>query len=187
METLQQQLISASSYLTGRKRPGYFGDTVLRYHDLALPYWKAFVNAPSDGIDEFTVSSVELPSVVWQTITPKINNIKTLSLTSKELGGDRYLCLSRFLSGNSTLEELSFKGNDITDLHAAKSLSSVMKNHPTLQKLHGIYTDVGGNYRAENPTPDIAKEIIDGCENLVKVHLNRVGMDDACEVAYGAI
>ena len=194
MVILQQKLIDGSSSLS-KYGPMQFhmgrGDA-LRYHELALPYWKAFANTSTNQLDRFVVSNVQLPPIVWQTITPKINNIKTLSLKDNQLGTEDFFALAQFLTGNTTLEELSFNsnqssGNDITDLQAAKALSLAMKNHPTLQKVNAIWMEIGGNYHLNNPTPDIAKEFIDGCENCVEVNLCQVGMDDACAPAYGAM
>lgn len=70
------------------------------------------------------------------------------------------------------LEEISLEGNDLADLQAAKSLSLAMKNRPTLQKVNAIICmDIGGMHNAEISTPDIAKELIYGCENMVEAHL----------------
>lgn len=193
MEILQEKLIIGSSSLSRDPAGGRFmalgGGHALCYHELALPYWETFANAPSQ-LEKFSVSHIQLPSIVWQTITPKISNIKTLSLTDNELGAEGFKSLARFLSSNTTLEEIDFSarnspGNDLTDLEAAKSLSSAMKSHPALKKVSAVWMEIGGNYHSGNPTPDIAKEFIDGCENCVEVSLCQVGMNDACAPAYG--
>ena len=191
MEILQQKLISGSSSLTSSSSMyGFQG--ALRYHELALPYWEAFVKNVQLNEKKLCLSYIQLPPIVWQTITPKIDCIKSLNLTDNELGSscEGFFSLARFLSSNKTLEELTFNengsGNDLTDLQAAKALSLAMRNHPTLQKVNAVYMEIGGHYkRLGNPTPEIAKEFIDGCENCTELHLNRVGMDDACAPAYG--
>ena len=194
MVVLQQKLISGSSSLS-KYGPMQFGglgsDDALRYDELALPYWKVFVNTPGQ-LESFVVRHVQLPPIVWQTITPKISSIKKLSLENNKLGTDDFFSLAQFISCNATLEELSFNsnissGNDLTDLQAANALSSSMKKHPTLQKVSAMWMEIGGNYHLENPTPDIAKAFIDGCENCVEVQVSQCGMDDDCAPAYGAM
>jgi len=191
MEIVQQKLISGSStihrYPDGSMALRYGSDgKALRYHESALPYWQAFANVPG-LLDNFSVKNIKLPQVVWQTITPKINNIKQLSFSNNELEAEGFFGLAQFLSGNTTLEVLSFEdvGNDLTDLQAAKALSLAMKGHPSLCKVNAVYMEIGGLYHLDNPTPDIAKAFIDGCENCVELHLNRVGMGDTCAEAYG--
>ena len=188
MLVLQEKLISGSSSVS---MPPYEFEGALRYHELALPYWKAFANTPGQ-LDKFTVKNVQLPPVLWQTITPKINGIKSLTLEDNNLSTEGFFSLAQFLSNNTSLEELSFNsnsssGNDLTDLQAAKALGQAMKGHPTLQKVNAIWMEIGGNYHLDKPTPDIAKAFIDGCENCVEVNISQCGMDDDCAPAYGAM
>ena len=187
MVGLQEKLISGSSSL----RPSgiEFRGAIPAYHELALPYWKVFANTPGQ-LDTFRVDNVQLPHILWQAITPKINGIKSLYLEDNKLGTEDFFSLAQFLSVNTTLEELSFEGpdSDLADLQAAKALGLAMKNHPSLQKVNAIYMEIGGNYHLDKPTPEIAKEFIDGCENCVEMHIiSRCGMDDACAPAYGAL
>lgn len=70
----------------------------LRYHELALPYWEAFVKNVQLNEKKLSVSYIQLPPIVWQTITPKIDYIKSLTLTDNDLGSscEGFFSLARF-------------------------------------------------------------------------------------------
>jgi len=191
MERLQETLLENSSNTLGTLQRYTFG-CVIPYHEMMLPYWKTYAKAGVNGdpLGEFRARQVQLPSEVWQIITPKLSSIKTLELNNNDMNAEAIYSLSSFLTKNNTLEKLSFELNHITDLGAARALSLAMKNHPTLQEFDAVYCGFGGNYAMDDPDPgqpEIAKAIIDGCENLVKVSMCRVGMDDSCAASYASM
>ena len=142
-----------------------------QHNDWMIPHWKAFFKAIQRQrtlVDTFYIRHIHLPVSVLDMMFPALQsmNLEKLGLKDTDLGSDGLQRLISFLERDSSLNDLyiDFNGDNIDDVSVASSLSDVLKEHSTLNKLL-LYN--GG---LNNAT--ILRIILEGCTRLHHVELN---------------
>ena len=154
------------------------------HHELLLPHWKMIAQTlprlKSNGIGYFFVDYIDMPKEVLNEIAPVVQTIdlKTMILTSCNLGRHGLLFLSRFLEGNSTLEFLGLSRNQLDDLDAVNFFSRAVANHPRLERLSLDRCGLGNNSA-------ILAAVIGVCKKVSEVSLeyNNIGSNGAAVIS----
>lgn len=145
-----------------RGRPGR---DILSYHELMLPHWQKLLKTlhGRTHINTIKILGISLPVPVLDIMFPTFHsiNLVTLTLFQTGLGIDGLLKLSCFIKDSASIKNLTIGGT--FNLSVARSLSAVVKDHPSLEMIG--FLECGLNNVA------ILEKILAGCRTIMQVSI----------------
>lgn len=123
------------------------------YHKKLQPFWEVFAEAvptwySNSNTTNFSIyHDYHLPKVIIDIILPAIKNLNSEELRFERTGSgsDGLNMISEILGENSSLKFLYFNGDRIDEINSAKTFSTPICSHPSLETIDLFECDIGSN------------------------------------------